>query len=129
METMSEVKKVTIKPEEAQSTIAFLKANFAETIEEGCRAADRLAQMFEGRKVRRSYFMPKEAQDASPKFLPIIIQIVKVRVKGAGIVVLYDSNGNVRTFPALLFKFVFRPDDQAVICIGPKFTVLLEVVA
>jgi hypothetical protein len=129
MQVLDEVKKVTTELDGSQSTIEFLAENFPEVLAEGCYAAEKMAGMFNGQKVQRSYFLPCGVSDNDTNLLPLIIQVTEVKVTGVGIVTLYDTLGKMRVFPSLLFKFSFRPDGKAVLCSGPKFSVLFELLA
>lgn len=108
------------------STRRFFEQNFPDVLEKGRDAATKMAEILEGRVVRRSYFMPTlDAIDRAPVYL----HVTRVTVEEAGIVRVYDVQGKVREFPALVFTFVYREDGKAVICMSSEYTVLFEQVA
>jgi hypothetical protein len=105
-------------------TQVFVQSEFLAFLEKGRVIAERMSAILLGRVVRRTYFY-KDSQDGGGR-IPLNIQITKIASEDGGIVRIYDSTGTIRELPSFLFEFWFRPD--GVICNGPDFTLLLEVV-
>src|SRR5690349_13523190 len=110
------------------NTREFFEQNFPDVLDKGRVSAAKMATMLQGRQVRRTYFFPENEVGEQAKRPPIVFEVARVTSEEAGIVRLYDVKGDIREFPTLVFNFVYRPDNQAVICIGMDYTVLLEVV-
>jgi hypothetical protein len=103
----------------------FVHSEFVALLEKGRNIAERMSAILSGRYVKRSYFY-KEGHDGRGR-VPLNIFITKIASEDGGIIRIYDSTGTIRELPSLLFEFWFRP--EGVICHGPDFTLLLEVVS
>ncbi len=101
----------------------FFEQNFPDVLTKGREAAAQIGAILEGRRVRRSYFLPSNEVIDRP---PVTIEVARVQMEEVGIVRIYDTNGTVREFPAMVFNFFYREDGKAVICSSPEYTVLLE---
>lgn len=110
------------------NTREFFEQNFPDVLDKGKVSAARMGAMLQGHQVRRTYFFPDNESGEQAKRPPIVFEVVRVTSEEAGIVRLYDVKGDIREFPSLVFNFVYRSDNLAVICIGMEYTVLLEVV-
>ncbi len=105
-------------------SVEFFQQNFPEVLERGYSAAEKMAALLEGQKVRRSYFFSNADEQRS--LPPVTLLVKRVLSQDAGIVKIYDLEDTVREFPALMFDFVFT--DKSVACIGQEFTVLFEII-
>ncbi|HEX2915608.1 MAG TPA: hypothetical protein VH186_32910 [Chloroflexia bacterium] len=102
----------------------FLIEQFPEILEKGRIAADNMKILLEGRTVRRTYFFSNPTEGAHRP--TVEFKVTRVQAEDGGIVRLYDSEGKVREMPALIFNFVYSPG--GVVCSGPDYTLLFEVV-
>ncbi len=106
----------------SRTSVEFLQEFFPEVLEKGYSAAEKMVEILQGKKVRRSYYFTDPTQ---PSLAPITLYVQKVESQDAGIVRIYDLEETVREFPALMFDFVFT--EKSVACIGQQFTVVFEV--
>lgn len=107
-----------------QNTSEFFRENFGEVLEKGRLAVTVIGKILEGQRVRRSYFFSSSTSANRPE--TVEITVTKVTMEGAGIVRIYDAEGNLREFPAMQFNFQYRQDGKAVFCVSPEYSVLFE---
>lgn len=111
-------------PSPVSDTEAFFKENFPDILEKGRTSAQALNNLLAGQQVKRSYFYPASYKESRRD--PCMMRIARVQSEDVGIVRVYDTAGVVREFPAVFFSFTFGKD--AILCIGPHYSVLFEVI-
>ncbi len=110
-------------PELSLTPHQFFEQAFPDVLEKGRIAAATMAQILEGHRVRRTYFLGTLEAPDRPS---VVFQVAKISMEEAGLVRVYDVKGTIREFPALMFNFVYRDDAKAVSCICQEYTVVLE---